>query len=145
MNARVKQQGGWAGSFVIIGIVLVLLLLGGVYLLKSNEISDRVATDTDPSSSQDEATHDQKDQGTKSEDKAKQEDSASTKTQENTKDAEEKAADTAVKSHEETESDDAHAELPQTGPAATAASLMIFAILTYSVAAYIRSRGRLTL
>ncbi|HEY0965600.1 MAG TPA: hypothetical protein VGE13_03920 [Candidatus Saccharimonadales bacterium] len=144
MNARVKQQGGWAGSFVIIGIVLALLLLGGVYFLKSNEMGDMLATDTN-SSSRDEATHDQEDQSTKSEDQAKQEDSASTKTQENTKDAEEKAADTAAKPHEETESDDAHTELPQTGPADTAASLTVFAILTYSVAAYIRSRGRLTL
>lgn len=144
MNARMKQQGGLAGSFVIIGIVLALLLLGGVYFLKSNEINDKLASDTDSSTSQDEANQNQKDQNTQSEDQAKTDDSVKTQDQDQ-EDTDKKATDSAPESREAAESNDAHAELPQTGPADTAATLAVFAVLTYSIVMYIRSRGRLTL
>lgn len=145
MNARMKQQGGLAGSFVIIGIVLALLFVGGVYFLKSNEVNNKLASDKDASSSQNEADQSQKGQNTQSEDQAKKEKDTDAQAQEGTKEVDEKTTDSAAKSHEATESDNAHAELPQTGPADTAATLAVFAILSYSIAAYVRSRGRLTL
>ncbi len=144
MNARVKQQGGWAGSFVIVGIVLVLLLLGGVYFLKSKEVNEQLATDTD-SSVQTEEKSDQKNTGEDSDKQSTKNDGTKSETKgaENT---DKQAADSssARGPRSTAESGDA-AQLPQTGPADTAATLAVFAVLTYSVIAYIRSRGRLTL
>lgn len=144
MNARVKQQGGWAGSFVIVGIVLALLLLGGVYFLKSKEVNEQLATGTD-SSLQTEDKSDQKNTDEQSDQQPAKDDN----TKSETKDAEstdKKATDStsADQSSNAAESSDA-AQLPQTGPADTAASLAVFTALSYSVVAYIRSRGRLTL
>ena len=48
MNTQYKHRGGWAASFLIVGILLTLAVLGGLYYIKANQqklaSSDKTST-----------------------------------------------------------------------------------------------------
>jgi len=126
MNARVKQQGGWAGSFVIVGILLALLLVGGVYFLKSYQVQDgdiAIDTSTDEKTTGENGKEDSSNGGANND--AKQ-----------SSDEDKQVADGS-----ETGND----SLPETGPSETIATSAILAALTYSSVLYVRSRRPATL
>jgi hypothetical protein len=126
MNARVKRQGGWAGSFVIVGILLALLLVGGVYFLKSYQVQDGdIAVDT---------STDEKTTGENG-----REDSSNGGTSNDTDQS--SGEDEQVTNGSETSDDN----LPETGPSETIATSAILAVLTYSSVLYVRSRRSTTL
>lgn len=130
MNARVKQQGGWAESFVMVGILLALLLVGGVYFLKSNQVQDGdIAVDT----STDEKTTNEKNE----------KDSTSDRSNENEERSSEESR--LPKGGREVADEEAYENLPATGPTETIASSLILALITFSSVAYVRSRARTTL
>lgn len=142
MNARLDRQGGWARNFVVISAVLVFLLVGGVYFLKSKEVSkeniDGLSTPLESSDGED--TEIRSSQQVKISDK-KETGSGNTSTAEQKSDA-------TVATGASAGSDSAHegaTALPQTGPAETTGSVVILSVLVYSIAAYIISRRRLTL
>ena len=136
MNARIKQQGGWAGSFVVVGVVLALLLLGGVYFLKSSQLHD--AMNDDSATSQIPPQSD--DEGKPAVDKTEE-----NKESQPAKEEHADVASPAESTDENAAPEQSAADLPQTGPADTFVALMVFSALTYSIVAYIHSRRRLTL
>lgn len=146
MRAR-TNQGGWIVNFVVVGAVLVLGLLAGLYYVKSREAAretSSVATDTSQS---DQGSSDQKntDDQWSGDDKASS-DNASDKaadgesrddTAANTND--EQDGDIAV----ETPGDMSDAELPQSGPVDTLAQLTGATLLTITIVSYVQSRRSL--
>jgi cytoskeletal protein RodZ len=141
MNNRVRSQGGWVVNFVVVGAVLVLGLLAGLYYLKSREAArdtSSVARDTSQSdqASKDKAGSDDAawDEGEKSKDSS---------TDTSTDDSESRA-DTQDESQTTDSSDESDSvELPQSGPSDVAAQLVGATMLTGAAVAYTQSRRSL--
>jgi LPXTG-motif cell wall-anchored protein len=120
------NQGGSALSFVIIGIILVLLLVGGTYFVRQRLLvqadNGRQTTDTPqtkPSDKTDTPEESKKEEPTKTPETSQPVQPDST------------AQDTAAPPA---------ANLPQTGPAETLSVILGAAFLTAALAAYMRSR-----
>ena len=140
MNAR--NQGGWVASFFIIGAVLLLGLLGGLYYLKtmSNKSAD-TAQESGKSSTQT-TFPDTTDENTEK----STDDAATTKNSGNSnnseKSDEDKAAadQTPAKSTTDNSKEAVSADLPSTGPTETAYGIAAVALLTFAGFAFIQSR-----
>jgi hypothetical protein len=147
MNNRVRNQGGWVVNFVVVGAVLVLGLLAGLYYLKSQEASrdtSNLATETDQSDQTSKDT-DKPDTEAPRADDDKGDSNTSTDRDDdfNTPSTDDTVgSDDATDTKPSHESDDS-AELPQTGPADAAAQLTGATLLTIAAAAYVQSRRSL--
>lgn len=117
-------QGGSVLSFVVIGGILVLLLLGGVYFVRQRTgaeavnqpapVSDQSKTESDKPK-EDQAAKDKKDE-------------SSSETKPSTDSSRQQSSEVPA------------ATLPQTGPAETFTALLATMLLTGALTAYIRSR-----
>ena len=122
------HQGGWVANFIIIGAVLVIGLLGGVYYLRQHNASqEQVATNTDETS-------------TTSTNDTTRDDSANTPIEAPDTRSETTNPKAAEPEKNTAEQDTDTDELPTTGPSETAASLMAVTALSFSGASYLRSR-----
>lgn len=128
MKISTRHQGGWAASFIIVGAVLVLGLVGGVYYLKqqSGSREDAPVAVTTP-------------EGNKQDNKSEQENSSerTAPTQQRQSSSEEPQRSTApAQPATPTHS----SQLPETGPADTIGHLIAIVSLTIAVVSYIQSR-----
>ncbi len=149
MNPQTQSRGGWVASFIIVGAVLVLGLLAGLYYIKTSQIesaSEPAATnDQEPSISQDQKTD-------SNEKKSKPQPEKSTDTDDDKSvTREEQATDQANtdqkdKSSDQSEADEnkvktePNSELPTTGPGDVGAQFIALVALTISSVAFVQSR-----
>lgn len=109
------NQGGSVLSFVIIGVIMAAILVGGVYVVRQQTLQPATETPQE----------------------VIEEPPATTPTEEAEKEAEkpqkEKAAQQTPQAEEEV-------ELPQTGPAESLVTLIAVALLGFTATSYIRSR-----
>lgn len=126
------NQGGSVLSFLIIGGVLVALLIGGVYFVRSqaNESVAQATTDQQKKSDMPEEAAPTK---TDNKDK-KAEDKKTTETKPDTSKKEAPAPTPSPAARP--------AELPQTGPAETVAAMLGVSLLVGTATAYYRSRSQ---
>jgi type II secretory pathway pseudopilin PulG len=128
MQKRMQHQGGWAATFVVVGIVLLAGLIGGVYYLKTRTTDQQVATNDGATSEieralekagsdKKDATNEQSEQNNKSENK---DDNSTPVT--------------------ETPPTQDTTKLPETGPADVFAKFLAVTALTVASVAYLRSR-----
>lgn len=123
-----RHQGGWAASFFIIGTVLVLGLIGGVYVLKqqSNKPTEAPVAVTAPekSSEDNQATQPVKpEQNTEQAQKPDEQSPAATTSQS-------PAAPSST------------GRLPETGPTDTLGKMIAVTALTVAVVCYFQSRRK---
>lgn len=139
MNGRGQHQGGWVATFVIVGAVLVLALLGSVYYVKTRhdaaQNSDHSQSTTTDSSDKKTDKNDKKAPAKQPVDKPASSDTPpadqpSTKPDEATSDK-----DTQPAAH----------PLPQTGPADTLSSVIVLSLLAFTIVSFVRSRRALAL
>ena len=146
MNQQTKS--GWIASFMIVGAVLVLGLLAGVYYVKSRQIqeasSQPVATENEPSK-----TEEQKPQASENKDKKQSQPQPSSDSNKDTKPTDKRTpatqpSDNKAPSKPTTSDDQAESsasdELPTTGPADLGARFIALGALAVAGAAYIQSR-----
>jgi cytoskeletal protein RodZ len=117
-----KRQGGLVLSFVVIGGVLVLLLLGGVYFVRQRTSVEAINQPAPTPTS--EQTKTQSDKAKEDEAAKEQKDKTSSET----------------KSSTNSSSSNTTTALPQTGPAETVGVLLALALVTGAFTAYIRSK-----
>lgn len=135
MSQQTQSRGGWIASFMIVGAVLVLGLLAGLYYLKTRQIEastpQPIATDT-------------KKPEEKNTPKAEQPSSDTKKETEDKKDEEKQPQKEEAPAEAYDEESDAVAteggSLPETGPADIGAQFIAVVALTVSSASYIQSR-----
>lgn len=146
MKVNHERQGGWIASFVLVGAVLVLGLLGGVYYLK-------VRTDQAAATPNSEPVAVQGDEG----DKNKPE--GSDERNETDKEPASEPEDNSPESNTDTEDEDSGAvlpsggqsstgstddtnttTLPQTGPAENLLTIGLLAVVAFAGAVYVQSR-----
>ena len=136
MKVHAKNQGGSLTSFVIVGVVLAVLLVGGLYAVqryKTNmETSKEVATNSENSKSNDEKnTSDSSDNETKkSSDTSSNSSSSNTSTDKDDK----KTTNSTTLSSSDT------SNLPNTGPEDTLPQVIAVAALVFAGVSYFRSR-----
>ena len=135
---RERYQGGSLAGFIIIGVVLTLVFVGGLYGLSryNAEQSKEVATD-DKAKSDDQAN---KDKESSSESKP-QTDKPSEQSPSDTKD-ESKDEATGDKASDNTSNDQAPAnkQLPTTGPVDVATMVLGATALSFAAVHYLQSR-----
>lgn len=136
MNQQTQSKGGWIASFMIVGAVLVLGLLAGLYYLKTRQIeanvSSPVATDT-KSPEEKEAIEDKVPTSDTKKDEKKQEAPAI--------DQPKKEETSTESGAEQDDTQPATSEtLPETGPADVGVQFVALIALGMSGAAYIQSR-----
>lgn len=125
------RQGGWAASFIIIGAVLLIALVGGVYYLRTMQSSPEQTDVTQEESSDIEQPASDDTQDTTPTDTDEAADTSET-------DSSSSSSDTAASEQTTSPSRDA---LPETGPAEDALySVVALGALTFSVAAFVISR-----
>lgn len=149
MNQRTRNQGGWVASFVVVGAILVLGLLAGLYYIKTQQLEggEVAVTETDKGvSDSDKNTPDQSSSKGDSNKKAtppKATDSSKDRAapkQDGQENKEQVEADDEATPAVGSSSDGSKKELPATGPGDTAAQLIAVFALTVSGVAYIGSR-----
>lgn len=138
---RARYDGGSLAGFIIIGVVLTLVLVGGLYGLNryNAEQTEEVATET----SDEPANNDSGDESTSGDEQQP------TQTEEPAAPAEQQPGDEAsgnTNSQPSTPSDsrgDAtdEEELPQTGPADTIGALIAVFMVSFALSHYLRSRA----
>jgi len=147
MNQQTQSKGGWIASFMIIGAVLVLVLLAGLYYLKSRQIEEGsarpVATETekpqeDKTPEAKEPTSDTKQETDAKKDEKQQAPATSDKTTEEQPQKEAASAENDKKESHPTVTKSEN--LPETGPADAGAQFVAVVALTISSVAYVQSR-----
>lgn len=123
------NQGGSILGFVIIGGVLALLLVGGVYFVRQQLTTPPSDTETSPQPQPEATPENNEGQGEQS--PAPQPETTMPGQQEEQSEAQEALPGGGA------------GELPQTGPTETFAAVMIFFVLTATVTGYLRSRRQL--
>lgn len=136
MSQQAQSKGGWIASFVIVGTVLVLGLLAGLYYVKTRQIEEStqpVATEKQqPSDSEDAKNQAPKDT---SNNQASREKTTDEKKKESSSDTA-----TGQAGGENNRSSGVDEELPATGPGDVSAQAFGLVALVVSAAAYIQSR-----
>lgn len=118
-----RTQGGSILSFVVIGGILVLLLLGGVYFVRQRTSGETAAEPAPaPVSDQSKTESDKPKEDQAAKEEKKDEPSPETKPSTNSSSSNRTTA------------------LPQTGPAETISVLLALALITGAFTAYLRSR-----
>lgn len=138
MNNRTNYQGGSLLGFVIVGVLLTVVLIGGLYGLQTytnglKKTGDEVAVDTKK------AANDKKDDQSTSDSTDKTPAKTDNNSASNNKDTTKAAGETPATSEDATESVSA-GELPATGPTSSALQFIGIGVLTFAVTAYVRSR-----
>ena len=151
MKKYSRRQGGWIASFVIIGAILLLALLVGVYFLKNqsktsetqtNKPSNVTKDDTKKPSSNDSSSSstnkdnvddalpstDGSDQSSRSDSSSSSSDNSSTSSS---------GSDQSSQTGSSGATTDA---LPHTGPETSVVQLAVIALLAFAAASYVRSR-----
>ena len=136
MKVRTRNQGGSLVSYAVVGVILAVLLIGGLYFVqryndtvqKSNEVAKETEKNDDKKASDSSADS----SNTESSDTANQSNSATT----NDTDDE----DTTFTETDETAESEASSSLPATGPESTVSQLLGLSALTFAGVAYVRSR-----
>ena len=136
MNTR---QGGWIASFLIIGAVLMLGLVGTVYFVKTQRLNTDLA-DVDEGTSQSQAPENDTTTAEKDADEKKSNDSTKADDEKAAIPSEQAPATSEQRSDDTADADDTEA-LPVTGPAETAVSLFVLSLVAFSVVSYTRSRS----
>lgn len=148
MNQRTRNQGGWVASFMVIGAVLVLGLLAGLYYIKTQQLEGggTVAIETNETSSD-------SDKNTSGQSSSKGDNNKKTMPPEATDSSKDHATSgkDGQKHKEQAEADnkttpavgsseDGSEALPATGPGDVVAQLIAVFALTVSGVAYVGSR-----
>ncbi len=143
-----QHQGGWAATFIVVGVVLVLGLIGGVYYVKhgmSHATDSASITATAPSDS---TTKDDakavtppvasSDATSKADDTPTKTTAPGTDSSSSTEPSNPSSSSApAASSNDGTRTSDA---LPETGPADAMVRLVAVTMTTFAAVAYIRSR-----
>lgn len=148
MNKQYKHQGGWVASFLIVGILLTLAVLGGLYYIKANQ-KKLASGNSDPATSQT-TTVEPADDSTESSDVKEQGETVDTNSQSAAGSGAGSATDSknpgtsgsgaSTQTSPSTGASGSTAKLPATGPEDTALNAGILAIIAFSATTYIRSR-----
>jgi len=149
MNQQMQSKGGWIASFMIVGAVLVLGLLAGLYYVKTRQIEESTA----PVATEDQETSKSEEQKPQTnEDKDKAAPQAPADTENDTKPVDkqvaveepgDEATDSDSSANDQNADTDSNSELPATGPADAGAQFIALAALAVSGAAYVQSRRSL--
>lgn len=134
---RGNNQGGSLIGFIVVGVLLALVLIGGLYGLNrynAQKVADETAV------LEEEATKDTKDEGAVTErtPSAKEEDKT-TSTPTATPD---RTRTTDPGDATPTPTPATGTQLPQTGPTETVFGLLVVGLLTFTATHYVRSRTR---
>lgn len=133
MRGNEQRQGGWIASFVVVGALLTLGLLGGVYYMKSR--AQQASAGEQPVATQNKPADEKKDESKPSdgEDETKQSPATST---------DEKSDDETSNGDEETTSvpTTGVATLPQTGPDSVTLQAASLAAVVFAAVVYVQSR-----
>lgn len=144
MNKQFKHQGGWVASFLIVGILLTLAVLGGLYYIKSNQKKLAMGEDNS-STSQVTTVEPANDNENKSTEKGETVDTNTQSTSTNSQSSS-SSASTSTQPQSSTQpptnagSSTSTAKLPATGPEDTLQNAIVLALVAFSAATYIRSR-----
>ncbi len=139
MTKRVNHQGGWVTSFIVVGVLLLLALLGSIYFLKHRPFSnDQIAkNDSSKTTSQPAAKKSETKSGSKST-------SSSEKSHTNQPSTSHSSSSSsnqhAARSSSEGKASTSTPTLPATGPADALANAAILSLLGFAVVSYARSR-----
>jgi LPXTG-motif cell wall-anchored protein len=134
MNGQTQRQGGWVATFVIVGALLVLGLVGSVYFVKArhdaaNQPTDQSHSSNSPAKSDKPAS-----------DKPASDQKPTVKTPDTT-DSEPGSQTGSNTAQPPTASDgDVQHPLPQTGPEETLGSLVVLGLVAFLTVSYVRSR-----
>lgn len=134
---RGTNQGGSLAGFIIVGVLLALVLIGGLYGLNrynAQRAADEVATET---SEQEKNAADDR-QRTSNESEEKRAEPTTTPTA----DPGDKAAPSSAPAQSGSQTATRTANLPQSGPADTALTLIVLGAVTFAGAHYVRSRSQ---
>lgn len=150
MTRKYQQQGGWIVSFVVVGAILALGVLAGLYYLK-NQSSD--GSTKEVSTNEQKPASDSKDDKPQSEDKKPETSKETTTGTPSQAGQTEKSSPGSTKVFDGTSSstntkDDSSetkvaGDLPKTGPEDVLGQLAGVSLLTVAVTAYIQSRRHL--
>lgn len=137
-------QGGSILSFVAIGSVLALLLIGGVYFAKHNlapkDDKQRLAQQ-DESVGNDDKTKDSDEVGSSEEGDVRQDESASQSDRVDSDEGDDQAEEGALPVAGSSEGDSDPEVLPQTGPGDTLVSAAMLGLVVALYVSYRRSRN----
>ena len=139
---RVTNQGGSLAGFLIIGALLTLVLVGGLYGLNrynSEKSNEEVAANDEKKAESD----DKKATETFKTDDAGRRVTGSGDTSNRTSTTPTPAQTTPSATTEQTQSSQATSQLPQTGPADSAFMLIVVTLVTFAGVHYAQSRARL--
>lgn len=134
---RGTNQGGSLAGFIIVGVLLALVLIGGLYGLNrynAQRAADEVATET---AEQEKNAADDR-QRTSSESEEKRAEPTTTPTA----DPGDKAAPSSAPAQSGSQTATRTANLPQSGPADTALTLIALGTITFAGTHYVRSRSQ---
>lgn len=131
MQKRMQHQGGWAATFVVVGVLLLAGLVGGVYYLKTRTTDQEVAANDSTTSEIERALED----ASANKDK---EDATNKQAEQGDKTEGEK--DKATAPATETAPAQDTTKLPETGPADVFVKFLAVTALTVTSVAYVRSR-----
>ncbi|HRJ91195.1 MAG TPA: hypothetical protein PLU21_03225 [Candidatus Saccharibacteria bacterium] len=137
MTKNRMYQGGSLGSYIVVGALLVLLLVGGLYTVgRIDNESGQIATDTSDNTEDNGTTPDSSSTDTTNSDTDKNTDNTKNDTPVSSDDSNTTTDDsnTTTGSSNDTE------ELPATGASETFAAAAILSLVTYAGALYIGSR-----
>jgi len=132
MQKRMQHQGGWAATFVVVGVLLLAGLVGGVYFLKTRT-TDQVATNDDASSETERGL----DEASSNNDKPSQEQQPKKDT--TVSDPQQDTSAPRTQPSPQASTQDTK-NLPETGPADIFVKLVAVTALTAASVGYLRSR-----
>lgn len=130
---RGTNQGGSLAGFIIIGVLLTLILVGGLFGLNrynAQRAADEIAA-SEKATSEEEAT-----ESSKSTTEANDESPTQARTEQDSGDKTQESAQSAQSAGAAQS-----AQLPTTGPADTLMGFVAVTVLTFAVAHYTRSRA----
>ena len=143
MSQQTQNRGGWVASFIIVGAVLVLGLLAGLYYLKSRQIEQTAQpvavnqeTDDSPAPTPSSGQKDDHAQTPATENNDKESRGSDSTDNQASTPANQQNSDSNI-------SKESRNELPVTGPADLGAQFLAVAALAVASVAYIQSRRSL--
>lgn len=140
MNQRRRHQGGWMASFIVVGAVLVVGVLGGLYYLKIQHDNNLAKDSGTPQVSKSNTSGTSKDNSTSGKKATTDNSSKGTASTNNKPDTSSSASTGSSDSSSTTSGTNNSKNLPQTGPSETILSGVVLALVTFSTVGYMRSR-----
>lgn len=136
---RGRYQGGSLAGFIIVGVLLALVLVGGIYGL--NRYNAQKASEETAAKSDDKKTTTKKDTTKSSDQTAKKDDSNKNTSSSSGKTQPDIPKDSGTSTDSSSSSQTAQsATLPHTGPSDVVTSMVTFALLTFAAAHYVQAR-----